>query len=110
MLPMPGDLQLFCGKNKIDLSIYKQSIKYFSLFDVLIKGEAYNRDEFLKTLGITPNSYRRSKNYEQKIGTEIVLTLSKHFGYSVSANKLINYIEDLTNSIYNDMYYKVFRN
>lgn len=56
---------------KIDLSIYKKSIKYFSLFDVLIKGEAYNRDEFLKTLGITPNSYRRSKKYEQKIGTEI---------------------------------------
>lgn len=96
--------------NKIELSIYKQSIKYFSLFDVLIKGEAYNRDEFLKTLDITPNSYRRSKNYEQKIGTEIVLTLSKYFGYSVSTDKLINYIEDLTNSIYNDMYYKVFRN
>lgn len=96
--------------NKIDLSIYKQSIKYFSLFDVLIKGEAYNRDEFLKTLGITPNSYRRSKNYEQKIGTEIVYTLSKYFGYSVANNKLINYLEDLINSIYNDMYYKVFKN
>lgn len=95
---------------KIDLSIYKKSIKYFSLFDVLIKGEAYNRDEFLKTLGITPNSYRRSKKYEQKIGTEIVCTLSKHFGYSISTNKLINYLEDLANSIYNDMYYKVFNN
>lgn len=96
--------------NIVDLSIYKQSIKYFSLFDVLIKGEAYNRDEFLKTLGITPNSYRRSKNDEQKIGTELVCILSKHFGYNVASSSLINYLEDLTNSIYYDMYYKVFKN
>lgn len=95
---------------KIDMSIYKKSNKFFYLFDVLIKNEVYNKDEFLKTKGITPNSYRRAKNNEQKVGTEIIIKLSKHFKYNIASDDLIDSIEDLANLIYNDMYYKVFKN
>lgn len=94
---------------KIDLSIYKKSNIYLYLFDVLIKNEVYNKDEFLKTKGITPNSYRRAKNNEQKVGYEIVKKLSKYFNYNLTDDKTLEHITELSNSIYNDMYYKVYK-
>ena len=95
---------------RVNLSIYKKCIKFFYLFDALIKNEIYNKEEFLKSKGITPNSYRRARNIEQRIGGEIILKLSEHFKYNIPSNDLIDDLEKLANSIYNDMYYKIFKN
>lgn len=75
---------------RVNLSIYKKSIKFFYLFDALIKNEIYNKEEFLKPKGITPNSYRRARNIEQRIGGEIILKLSEHFKYNIPSNDLID--------------------
>lgn len=92
---------------KLDLSIYKKSIKYLFLYDYLIKKETINKDAFLKEHNIVPNSYRRAKVDDQKVGKKIVDTLNEYYNLKQASDDEILYIEELANSIHFDLYYKI---
>lgn len=92
---------------KLDLSIYKKSIKYLYLYDYLIKQETINKDAFLKEHGIVPNSYRRAKTEDQKVGKKIVEILTNYYNLNQATDEEIDYIEELANSIHFDLYYKI---
>lgn len=92
---------------KLDLSIYKKSMKYLFLYDSLIKKETINKDAFLKKHGIVPNSYRRAKTEDQKVGKRIVDILTNYYNLNQPTDDEIDYIEELANSIHFDLYYKI---
>lgn len=93
---------------QISLTEYMQTKLFFQLFDVLLKEESVNKEYYLESVGISPSSYRRAKNEEQKIGIQIMDTLCKKFNLNVAPLELIEEIESLANEIYFDMYYKVY--
>lgn len=93
---------------QISLTEYMQTKLFFQLFDVLLKEESVNKEYYLESVGISPSSYRRAKNEEQKIGIQIMDTLCKKFNLNVTPLELIEEIESLANEIYFDMYYKVY--
>ena len=95
---------------KFDLSIYKITPIYFKLFDVIMKNNSLNKDNFLDSKKITPSSYRRASKSEQKIGENIIKKLSKVFKLKMIDSKGIDELEELLNEIYYDMYYKIYEN
>lgn len=92
----------------IKLSEYQNTSIYFYLFDVVIKNQNLNKDEFLISIGISPTSYRRARKSEQAIGHEIIKILADYFNYRLLTNEEISNMEILFTNIYNDMYYKCF--
>ena len=94
----------------IKLSEYQNTSIYFYLFDVVIKNQNLNKDEFLISIGINPTSYRRARKSEQAIGHEIIKILADYFNYRLLTNEEISNMEILFTNIYNDMYYKCFDN
>ena len=95
---------------KFDLSIYKITPIYFKLFDVIMKNNSLNKDNFLDSKKITSSSYRRASKSEQKIGENIIKKLSKVFKLKMIDSKGIDELEELLNEIYYDMYYKIYEN
>ena len=97
---------------RINLKEYSKSMKLLLVFDVLIKTEilAINKDAFLKSKSITPSSYRRARTKEQKVGDEIVHTLSKHFELKLCNESYIEQLETLVSNIYFDINYRVIEN
>jgi len=95
---------------RFDLSEYRGTKQYFLLFDILIKDEVYNKDDFLNSIGIAPNTYRRCRANEQKKGKELIEILANHFNLKVPTSKDIDELEDFVNKVYYDLYYKIFDN
>ena len=95
---------------KFDLSIYKSTTIYFKLYDVIMKNNSYNKDNFLDSKNITPSSYRRASKSEQKIGVSIIKKLSKIFNLHIVDEKEIEELELFLNKVYYDMYYKIYDN
>lgn len=93
---------------KFNLESYKGSCKYLILFNVMFKKDSLNKDQFLDDMGITPSSYRRAEKSEQNIGVRSVMQLSKHFGYKLMNDSMIDELENFSNKIYYNMYYKIF--
>lgn len=93
---------------QISLTEYMQTKLFFQLFDVLLKEESVNKEYYLESIGISPSSYRRAKNEEQKIGIQIMETLCSKFKINIAPMELIEELENLSNEIYFDMYYKVY--
>lgn len=93
---------------QISLTDYMQTKLFFQLFDVLLKEESVNKEYYLESVGISPSSYRRAKNEEQKIGIQIVEILCSKFSLNITPIELIDELEDLSNEIYFDMYYKIY--
>lgn len=93
---------------QICLDDYLQTKLYFQLFDVLLKEESVNKEYYLESIGISPSSYRRAKNDEQKIGIQIVEILCTKFKLFIPSSEVIAELEDLANDIYFDMYYKIY--
>ena len=79
---------------RFDLSEYRGTKQYFLLFDILIKDEVYNKDDFLNSIGIAPNTYRRCRANEQKKGKELIEILANHFNLKVPTSKDIDELED----------------
>ena len=97
---------------RINLKEYSKSMKLLLVFDVLIKTEilAINKDAFLESKSIAPSSYRRARTKEQKVGDEIVHTLSKHFELKLCNDSYIEQLETLVSNIYFDINYRVIEN
>lgn len=95
---------------RFDLSEYRGTKQYFLLFDILIKDEVYNKDDFLNSIGIAPNTYRRCRANEQKKGKELIEILANHFNLKVPTDRDIDELEDFINKVYYDLYYKIFDN
>lgn len=93
---------------QISLTEYMQTKLFFQLFDVLLKEESVNKEYYLESVGVSPSSYRRAKNEEQKIGIQIMETLCSKFNLNIMPLEMIEEIESLANEIYFDMYYKVY--
>ena len=91
----------------ISLKEYKDEVIYFSLFDILIKKVAPNRDIYLEDMDISPTTYKRCKNIQSKKSKEIIEKLSKHFGYIRPTNEFIDELEERINRIYHNIYYKI---
>lgn len=91
-----------------DFSIYKGTRKYFKLFDIYIRHQSIPKEELFHKLYINNSSYRRARDHEQKIGKQIIKQLSDYFNLKVPNDELIDQIENLTNRVYNNMYYKVY--
>lgn len=91
----------------ISLKEYKDEILYYSLFDVLIKKVATNRELYLEDLDIAPTTYKRCKRRESKKGRLIISKLANHFGYKIPTEEFINELEDRFNKIYHNIYYKI---
>lgn len=93
---------------QISLTDYLQTKMFFQLFDALLKEELINKDYYLESIGISPSSYRRAKNEEQKVGLQIVQTLSEKFNLKITPIEVLDNLEDMCNDIYFDMYYKIY--
>ena len=91
----------------ISLKEYKDEVIYFSLFDILIKKVAPNRDIYLEDMDISPTTYKRCKNRQSKKGRQIIEQLSDHFGYKIPTNEFIDELEKRINKIYHNIYYKI---
>lgn len=91
---------------KIDLSIYKEYKQYFIFYDIEIKKENNNKEEFLESKKIAPSSYRRAKNSGNKIGKEILEKLNYEFSFNMINDEIIDELECKLNEIYYDFYYK----
>lgn len=91
---------------KISLLSYKNISTYLEVYDTIIKKEYNNKDKFLKSIGISPSSYRRAKNSENKVLTKIVKTLNDCFNYNSIDNEELKYLENKINQIYFNIYYK----
>ncbi len=94
--------------NKFDFSIYKQTRIYFVLFDAYLKNRSINKEMFFNKLYINYSSYRRAREYEEKVGSQILKQLCDYFEFKVPNNVIIDRIEELTNRIYHNMYYKIY--
>lgn len=93
---------------KFDFSIYKGSKQFFYLFDIYIKYTKNSKKDLYHRLNINDSSYRRSRDVEQKVGKEIIKTLSDFFGFSFPTDNQIDELETIANRIYNNMYYKIY--
>jgi hypothetical protein len=92
---------------KIELSEYKNNIKYLQLFEILIKEKYSNKDEFLTSIKITPSTFRRAKEGNSKHSSQIVRTLANHFNLKYVDDSLIDKLEKKLNKIYFNIYYKI---
>ena len=91
---------------RIDLSEYKNNIKFIKLFEILIKEKYSNKDEFLTSIKITPSTFRRAREGDSKHSSQIVRTLANHFDLKYVDNKLIDELEEKINRLYFNIYYK----
>ena len=94
----------------ISLSEYKNSKIYFQFFDVLLKKTDIKKEDFLLENDISPSSYRLSRKVEQNIGKSIIEKLCSLYGYTMHSDSDIEIIEKKLNSIYYDMYHKIYDN
>lgn len=94
---------------KIDLIEYKKSRIYFIFFDVYLKVNNVRKEEIFTELYINNSSYRRSREYEQKVGTQIIKQLCNHFGFIIPEKSLIDELEVKINNIYFNMYYRIYK-
>ena len=91
---------------KFDLSIYKNYKMYLNYFDILIKNETSNKENFLERILISPSSYRRAKKDNKKIGDQICSELCTYFKLKIFDNAIIEELEEKINRIYYNFYYK----
>lgn len=94
--------------NKISLKYYTKSNYQLQFFDLFMKNNGHRKEDVFKELYINNSSYRRAKEYSQKIGEEIVQKLCEKFDYSIIDDTKITEIEELLNNIYYDLYYKIY--
>ena len=74
---------------KINISEYKGSRIYFYFFDIYLKINDIRKEEIFAELFINNSSYRRSRDYEQKVGENIIKQLSDHFGFIIPETSLV---------------------
>ena len=91
---------------KINLFRYLDLNNCLLVFDTLIKKTTNNKDEYLKSIMISPSSYRRAKTSGNKIGIQIVKELCQKFNYIIYDDKLIEQLENIYNDVYFSIYYK----
>lgn len=94
--------------SKIDLTVYKETKYYFQLFDILIRERKLTKEPFLKEIGISPSSYRKSRITERNAGEKISETLCEHLGYNKANYELVCSVEKLLNKVYKNIYYKIY--
>lgn len=92
---------------KFNLNQYKTSNPYFTLFDVYFRDINANKETLLKEMGIAPSSYRKCRRGELHISEKIIEQISLYFHLKSCSEEIINELNDLTNNIYYDMYYKI---
>lgn len=92
---------------KIDLSDYKSSLIYFSLFDVLLNDLGESKEKYLKQIGINPSTYRKCKKGSLKIGPKVTFFLTSHFSLKKLTNHELDELAKFFASIYEKMYYKI---
>ena len=80
---------------KINLFRYLDLNNCLLVFDTLIKKTTNNKDEYLKSIMISPSSYRRAKTSGNKIGIQIVKELCQKFNYIIYDDKLIEQLENI---------------
>lgn len=93
---------------KFDLSIYKNPVPYFYLYDVYIKENNLVKESFLIKIGVTPGSYRKCRKGELNIGENVIEQLSRYFDFRVPSDAMIDEIEKFLNKVYYNMYYKIY--
>ncbi len=93
---------------KINISEYKGSRIYFYFFDIYLKINDIRKEEIFAELFINNSSYRRSRDYEQKVGKNIIKQLSNHFGFIIPETSLVELLESKINEIYYNMYYRIY--
>lgn len=93
---------------KIDLTVYKETKYYFYLFDIIIRDAKVKKEPFLRQIGISPSSYRKSRSVERNAGDKIIEQLCEYFGYTQPDCEVVCSIEELLNKIYSNVYYKIY--
>lgn len=93
---------------KINISEYKGSRIYFYFFDIYLKINDIRKEEIFAELYINNSSYRRSRDYEQKVGKQIIKQLSNHFDFVIPEPSLVEQLETKINEIYYNMYYRIY--
>ena len=98
------------GNNKkVDLSEYEQYSIFLYVFDVLIKNtKTEGKEKYLKSKGISPSTYRRTKLHQTKASTSKILVddLCVFLEYKQIDTSTIREIENVINDIYDKIYYK----
>lgn len=79
---------------KINISEYKGSRIYFYFFDIYLKINDIRKEEIFAELYINNSSYRRSRDYEQKVGKQIIRDLSNHFNFIIPEPSLVEQLEN----------------
>lgn len=93
---------------KIDISEYKESRIYFDFFDVYLKINNIKKEEIFTELYINNSSYRRARDYEQKVGKQIIQQLTNHFKLIIPTTSMVETLEVKINEIYYNMYYRIY--
>lgn len=92
---------------KFNLKMYKTNNRYFLLFDIYLKDTNINKEVLLKEIGIAPSSYRKCRRGELNIGDKIIEQLSIHFNMKTVDDAILSELEEIFNTIYYDLYYKI---
>lgn len=93
---------------QFNFKVYKGNMQYLLFFDAMFREKQINKEFYLLDNNITPSSYRRARVAEHKIGKEIVLKISKNFGYQLTPKNVVDELEKLATKIYHAMNYKIF--
>ena len=93
---------------QLDFSIYKKTQIYFLFYDAFLKNKSINKEILFKKIDINYSSYRRARDYEQKVGEQILKQLCEYYQLKMPSMKLIDQLEKLANKIYHNMYYKIY--
>lgn len=93
---------------RFDLSVYKNCVPYFYMYDVFIKEKELVKESFLIEVGVTPSSYRKCRKGELNIGDKVIEQISRHFGLIIPEQSLIDELEEFINKVYYNMYYKIY--
>lgn len=93
---------------KFDFTIYKETRKYFNLFDTYMKLHLVAKKEIFAELFINNSSYRRCRDSEQKMAIGLINKIGCHFNFKIPTRHDVDVLEELCNKIYHNMYYKIY--
>ncbi len=91
-----------------NFKIYKSTKIYFTFYDIFIKEQGISKKDIFDKLYISNSSYRRARESEQKVGKLIIKELSNYYKLQIPSEVLVDKVEELSNKIYYNMYYKIF--
>lgn len=91
---------------KICFKEYYNASQYLILFDLLMKLQGLNKDNFLMSIGISPTSYRRARASNQKIGYKIVKILADYFDLKMITSEEVEETDKFLNKVFSDIYFK----